>query len=130
MKEQGIVIKINRGTAVIEITPHEKCSKCCSCGAGRKRNVTLPAGKLEHLMTGDKVEIEIDSSKMLKIYTYLYGMPLAVFISIILAVHSITGSPIISFGAALIGTVASFFVINAFLKGKEEYSPKVRKIIE
>ena len=130
MKEQGVVIEIKNDTVIVEITPHEKCTKCCSCGAGRKRTVSAGRHMSAHLDVGDKVEIEVDSSKMLKIYTYLCGIPLVVFVGVILAAYAVCGSPIISFLASLAGTAIAFFVISVFLKGKEEYSPKLRKVIE
>ena len=130
MKEHGTIIKIKKDTVIVEIRPHEKCTKCCSCGAGRKRTVTVATDNVTHFNVGDNVEIEVDSSKMLKVYIYLYGIPLVVFVGIILAVHFVTESPIISFLVSLVGTGISLFVISAFLKGKKEYSPKVRKVLE
>lgn len=117
MKEIGAVIKKEQGKAVIEVLPKKECSKCCSCGAFRKRHFILDGKSAEILKQGDAVEIEIAQSAMMKVYFFLYGLPLIVFVGMIFGVYMFTSSPVISFSSALFAVIAAYLIIGRFNRG-------------
>ena len=127
MKEQGIVIEIKNSEAIVEVSPSEACSKCCSCGAGRPRKITLPAGNLK---AGDKVEVEVDTSSMMKVYCLLYGIPLVVFVSTLIVTYYFSNSPIISFVGGIAGTAISCLLAGIYLRRRSEFIPQICKKIE
>ena len=128
MKEEGTVIRIEKDIAVVEITPSEKCTKCCSCGASKARQVTVAGEAASSLAVGQKVKVEIDSSVMLKLYLMVYAVPLAVFVSVVILLHIFTGSPIISFTGALAATILVYLVMGHFIKTNPSFSPTVTTI--
>lgn len=128
MKEEGKVIRAEKGIAVVEITPSEQCTKCCSCGASKARQVTVAGEEASSLAVGQKVRVEIDSSVMMRLYLLIYAVPLTVFISAVILLHTFTGSPIISFAGALAATVAVYLFVGHFIKRNPRFSPTVTVI--
>ena len=125
MKSQGTVIKIEKAMAIIEMLPEEVCTKCCSCGASKKRYSAITGDKAKDLKIGDSVEIEVDASIMMKAYLMLYGLPLVTFTASVLIVHGITRQPGASFLAAIVNTAIVYLLVGKYLKDKSKYVPNV-----
>jgi len=127
MKEKGIVIKKEGNKALIQTVPGKECKDCRSCGASGPRQFTIYGENALKLQEGDKVEIEIDSSSMMKVFCFLYGIPLVAFVASIVAYYHLTQNPVTSFIAAISATVVSYILIVRYLRGKEQYAPKITK---
>ncbi len=126
MKESGKVININDINVTIEVEPQEACTKCCSCNASKKREVTIKkTNETKELKIGDNVEVEINTASMLKVYFLIYGCPLVVFVSSLLVVYSFIASPIISFVAAIGATIATYLLIGRYMRNRREFLPTV-----
>ena len=125
MKEEGIVIKIEKDTAVIEIPPRKECSKCCSCGASRPRRITVSDGKAEDLKAGDRVGIDIDTSSMMHVYILLYGFPLAAFVGGVFLLHTVFGSPIVSFMGGIAVTGGAYMLVGVYIRRNFRFSPDI-----
>ena len=125
MKEEGKVIEISKGNVVIEIIPKEECTKCCSCNAAYPRRVTVSEEKTGGLSIGGHVEIEIDSSSMMKLYILLYAVPLLAFVATIFGLYIILKSPIISFIAALVATLLVYMLVGFYIRRNFHVSPDV-----
>ncbi len=125
MKEQGTVIEIKGNEAIVEIAPHDKCTKCCSCGAGKPRRFTVSGENAKGLAVGDRVEVDVATSSMMRVYLLLYGLPLVVFVAAVLLLYAIIGSPLISFTGALTATVAVYFALGFYARKSRGLSPKV-----
>ncbi|RKY41799.1 MAG: hypothetical protein DRP85_05000 [Candidatus Makaraimicrobium thalassicum] len=128
MEEQGKVIEIRGGAAVVEIEPHEECHKCGSCNASRPRLVMISPEKAGGLNVGDRVEVRIDSLSMMRVYILLYAFPLAAFVGVILALHAVSRSPVISFFGAMAATITTYMFVGRYLKKDRSFSPDVRKM--
>jgi positive regulator of sigma E activity len=128
MKEEGKVIRADKDLAVIEITPSEKCTKCCSCGASKARQVTVTGENATGLAAGQRVKIDIESSVMMRLYLMIYAVPLAVFVATVIILHLFTESPIISFTVALAATILVYMGMGYFLKRDPRFSPTVTAI--
>lgn len=126
MKEQGYIIKIENTTATVEVRPHEACSKCCSCGAGKKRQVIVTSPNVQDMTIGQEVEVEVDDKVMLKVWLLLYGLPLVAFLAGLLVTNVFTKEPIIAFLAGLACTILTFLAVGRFLRNKPSYSPSIR----
>jgi len=127
MKERGKVVEARSGTIVIEVKPHEECHKCGICGAGRPRRVSVSGEKAHGFSVGDTVEIAMESSMMLKLYTLLYGIPLAVFTGTILALYALSGAPVASFAGALAATIITYAGAGLYIRKNPGLSPRVTK---
>jgi positive regulator of sigma E activity len=125
MKENGKVIEVTGGSAVIEVAPREVCTKCCSCRASELRRITISGEKAKGLKEGDLVEIDIEAAMMLRIYILLYGIPLAAFLGSLLAVYAVFRSPIISFLGGMAGTVIVYMAAGYYIRKKRMFSPNV-----
>ncbi|MBD3379037.1 MAG: hypothetical protein GF408_01075 [Candidatus Omnitrophica bacterium] len=129
MKETGYIVEIKDNELIIEIRPHEACSKCCSCGAGKKRQMTVSSSGISDPAIGDKVGVEIDDSVMLRVYGLVYGIPLVIFtMGIVLSYLFLTRSPGVSFLVGLILMGASFFLTTRVFKNNPKYSPRVTRL--
>lgn len=125
MKEEGIVIKIENGDVVIETKPKEVCTKCCSCGAGRPQRVTISGEKAKGLKEGDRVEVEVETGSMMKVYLLLYGLPLAIFVGTVLVLYAVSNSPLISFFGGAAGTVITYFFVGYFVRKNQDFIPDI-----
>ena len=125
MKEEGRVVSVKDGLAVIETDPREACTKCCSCRAAKPQRITVKGDKAEGLRAGDKVEINVGTSSMMKVYMLLYALPAAVFLAAILSLYFVTASPVISFAGALAATVASYVFSGRYIAEHVNISPDV-----
>ena len=126
MKEEGIVEKIENSSLVIKTVPHKECKGCKTCGAGRSRSIALDQ-RFEELKEGDKVEIEIDPSVMLKLYMFLYATPLLAFVLALLITYGALKEPISSAVIGIIFTGITYFLVGRYIKRKKEFSPKITK---
>ena len=62
MREEGIVIKIEGAAAIVEISPKKACTKCCSCGASKPRQIVITGETLLNFL-----EKELDMIRCPKI---------------------------------------------------------------
>jgi positive regulator of sigma E activity len=125
MKEEGKIIKIEGSEAVIEVSPQEACSKCCSCGAARARRVTVSADKTAGLSVGDIVEVEVDTSSMMKVYILMYGIPLVAFLFSIFSLYLVSSSPPVSFVGAILATGIIYLFIGRYMRSRPGFSPEI-----
>ena len=125
MKEQGTVIEVKVDSVVIESAPKEVCTKCCSCGASRPRQITISGEKAKGLKVGDTVEIDIASGMMMRLYTLFYGIPLAVFVVSILAIYAVCRVPIASFLGAVICTVITYVCVGYHIRKNPRFYPNI-----
>jgi positive regulator of sigma E activity len=125
MKEEGIVIKIGKDTATIEIPPRKECTKCCSCGASGPRRTVVSGDKAKGLRVGDRVEIDIETGSMMRVYILLYALPLAAFVMAALILHAVFRSPAASFAGAIISTIITYMLVGFYIRRNPGFSPDV-----
>ena len=128
MKESGTVIKAEKTSAVIEIRKHEECHKCGGCNTARPVRMTVDGTQAEGLNIGDRVEVEIAASTMMKAYLLLYALPLVVFVAVILILYAVLRSPILSFMGAVAGTILAYLTIGLCIRKKHTFSPNIHPI--
>ena len=125
MKEEGTVIKVENGASTVEIKPQKECARCCSCQASKIRYITVSGEKARSLKKGDRVEVSIDTSSMMRIYFLFYGIPLVVFVGGAIILHAISGSPILSFTGAILLTVLAYILVGFYIRKNSSFSPEV-----
>ena len=116
MKEKGTVMSLEGGAAVIEITPADACTKCCSCSAAKPKRVRIDGSNMPEVAVGDMVTVDIDTSSMMRVYLMIYALPLLVFVGALLGAYAVTASPILSFTAGLAGTAITYFIISRYIQ--------------
>ncbi|MGB2598882.1 MAG: SoxR reducing system RseC family protein [Candidatus Omnitrophota bacterium] len=127
MKEHGKVVKVNNNIAEIEVKPHEECHKCGVCGAARPRRITVSGENVPGLAAGDNVEVEIEPSAMLKLYSLLYGAPLVAFVGASLLLYAVLRSPLVSFAGALAATIFTYIAAGRLTRKIRIFSPHITK---
>lgn len=126
MKEKGKVVSIEEGDAVVALDSREACSKCCACDPTKRgSNITVRSPQAEGLSVGDTVEVEITCTSMMKIYTILYGVPLLVFVGIMLVIYGLSKSPVASFAGAIISTILTYLLIGYYIKRTSGIMPDI-----
>ena len=82
MRERGVVIQVNAGRALVEVTPGEGCGKHCSCsvveGRPSLRRVELDAP--EGVQPGSTVTLEVSSGQVLALSAVVFLGPIACFV--------------------------------------------------
>ena len=130
MKEKCIITKITDKEIFLETLPGEQCSKCCSCNAGSPRHIVVTKDKAGNVAEGDKVEINVHTKSMMKIYIMLYALPLAVFVGSILVLSMFLPSPIWNFLHSLLLTLVAYLFIGIYIRRHTYFlgDIKVKKI--
>ncbi|MFC1480028.1 SoxR reducing system RseC family protein [Candidatus Omnitrophota bacterium] len=127
-KEEGKVIKLENASAIIEVVPHEACTKCCSCRASALRHLTVSGENAQGLAVGDRVELDIDPSVMTRVYIFLYAIPLAAFVATVFALYAFLRSPVLSAFGGLLATVVTYLFVGRYAGKTPNLSVKVTRI--
>ena len=94
MREYGVVIDVNNGRALIEVTPAEGCGKSCSCSAvsgnARLRRVEVEAP--ETARPGSFVTLEVDSRHMLATSAVVFLLPLVLLVAGVIGGNPLLGA--------------------------------------
>jgi len=125
MKETGKVTKIENGQATVEIEGKEACSKCNVCKEAKTKTTIISGEKARQVKIGDHVEINIDSSVLLRVYALLYLIPLVIFVGSTLISYFIFNSPIKSFFIGCVCTGLGYMIVGRHIKKKEYFLPNV-----
>lgn len=125
MKEEGTVREINDSTVRVEIVPREACTKCCSCKASGLRDVFVENHDMGSLTVGDRVEIEIESPKMMRVYMLLYAVPLIIFLAGLFCAYILFASPVISVLTAFVATIIAYIVIGSRIRKMRDLAPQI-----
>lgn len=83
---RGQILAVHPGYAIVSVAPGQACPRCAAgkgCGAGLlysaelQREIRVPLAAGSPLRAGDRVELGIPSSELLRAAIYAYGTPLA-----------------------------------------------------
>ena len=111
-EEQGRVVGMENGVAMVELDPQERCAGCGLCAASEgKMRLTLDA--VEGLKPGQVVIVGIDRSRFLRSLFLLFGLPLIGLVAgaVLGAAHPIPGMT----GDASAAVLAVVLLVAAFL---------------
>ena len=122
MKQKGVVKSvIRRKTACGD--------NCASCGACRMKFQTVTAQNPLGAASGDYVEIETDSKKVLFSAFLVYILPIMVFAAAFLTAQKLSASSIAASAAALCLTAAVWgFAVWFDRRHKDDFIPIVTEI--
>lgn len=139
--EEGVVIEINAGNALVTTTKTSACKGCAaksSCNAmGGGKEMKVEAINLVGAQIGQNVVISFETTPLLKATFMLYMFPI-----IVLLIGAFTGQKlgfILNFNPSLCSAFTGFFffgvsILFVRLQGnkmakKAEYHPKIIRII-
>ncbi len=132
MREEGFVKSVSGDTCEVIVKRKSACGdNCASCKAGcEAREHLCTAKNLIGAKVGDKVFLEMDSTKVLKSAFLVYILPILVFLTVFLAMTECAGNDAFS---ALLATAAGglvFFIVGLVSKrNNAHYMPEVTEII-
>jgi positive regulator of sigma E activity len=126
--EEGIVIKVDKGTAEIAIIEKGECAECsakvyCSPAEGNKKKLKVsdPYG----VKPGDRVKVSLKGSNLFMASVLLYGIPLVLLIvSILIGIslfENTKNKELFGFLTGMGVLVIYYLGIFVFLRKKEEY---------
>ncbi len=126
--EEGIVIKVDKGTAEIAIIEKGECAECsakvyCSPTEGNKKKLKVsdPYG----VKPGDRVKVSLKGSNLFMASVLLYGIPLVLLIvSILIGIslfENTKNKELYGFLTGMGVLVIYYLGIFVFLRKKEEY---------
>lgn len=135
MLESGIVMQVKEKTMIVEFERSEACAKCGACQHGQKQAMLMEVQRIGDVAIGDKVQVQLPESMLLKASFIAYGIPLLMLMAGLLGgsyaaeALGLQGNP--DHYAAIAGIVLaglSFAVIRLTEKKRGEsgvYAPKV-----
>lgn len=132
MKQIGIVIQSDNETAQVKVKRISACSGNCSeCGGGcGGKYMVVTAHNHAGAVCGDRVELEMPSSKVLGAAMMVYIIPVAVFILGYIAADSLVHSEPLSLLTATVMTGILYFInIVKNRKNKDKYRLIIAKIL-
>jgi positive regulator of sigma E activity len=82
VRERGVVIEVNAGRALVEVTPGPGCGRHCSCsvvdGRPHLRRVELEAP--DGVRAGSPVTLEVNSGQLIALSAVVFLGPLVFFV--------------------------------------------------
>ena len=132
MKEKGLVLEIAGETAKIEIKRTTTCKGCSICRMGSSDTMIAEVENPGGAKGGDKVEMEVDTSSILKIAFIVYIFPIVGLIVGYLVGERITGSELVGICFGIGGLILSFRVIYWYdkrMKRERRLRSKIIRII-
>lgn len=140
MREIGKVVAVNNGIAKVEIKRHTACGNCGACQVGQDKLVmeTLAKNTISADI-GDQVEIETETTNVLKASLIIYTFPLIMFIIGCLIGYGVANytnyqvwNNYIGFGTGLVFTLISYLIIRKnekkFINDKA-FQPTICRIV-
>ncbi len=128
MKENGRVVDIKNGTAVVELEKKPGgCGSCRICGKNAGGRLFLETENSAGAERGDSVTVEIDDIAVLRGVLFIYMAPLAGFILGITASCFIKNIPL---KIAVFLTVLGLFWYYGLKKGNEEGKKNRARIVK
>jgi len=89
--EEGIIIKTNGKTAIVQIKRSGACSHCKACGIESDGNMTAEAENPIDAKVGDKVGLNLNSKKALTASLVVFGLPLLALCIGVIGTSLVTG---------------------------------------
>ena len=139
IREQGVVEKIHRNTAVIKVEKSSSCKHCAdkdSCSVA-DRNMTIEVENKLNAKEGDRVEVSVPEGTFVKLSLMVYIFPVvALMIGAILG--DFLSKPFNTDPSATAAITAALFLTASFLLLKvlekkrgtrEKYSPRMTRIV-
>ncbi len=131
MKEVAFVEKITGDRALVSVAKKSACGeKCASCKGGcvpgeRK----LWAKNNMGAEVGDRVVLELDSSRVIYAAFLAYILPVVVFLAVFMALDGFIYSELLLAVIAFLAAGAAVFLVRKINdKSKEKYMPQITKI--
>lgn len=130
MKQTGTVISTDGTSAKIAVVRESACGgNCASCG-GCKADTVVEALNLAGAKKGDRVVLEMDSSRVLLTAFTVYTLPIILLIAVYFAAAALFHSETAGIAAGSGCMVLAYAAIIAFSKkNKNKYTLKVEKIL-
>ena len=141
MKEEGIVTGTNGELAQVKVRRSEACSGCGSQGVchslGGDVDMEVEAMNTAGGGVGDRVQLELPSSSVVKIAFLVYMIPVICLVAGAIAgtklAPSLSLDPELSaLGLAVFGFAAAFLVVRKIgqaMGAKKEYRPEIVKVL-
>jgi sigma-E factor negative regulatory protein RseC len=139
--EEGIIEKAFENKAVVRIQRSSACAHCQSKGACEmlsEKEMRIEVSNRIRAKDGDRVEISIPTSSLLKMSLFVYFLPI-----VALVIGAVLGGEFAdvfrltpTMGSILAGTVfmaAAYFLLkrlNKSAEGRYEYQPQITRILD
>ncbi len=136
MRELAIVKELKRDTVLLEKARTQACSSCgsknsCSVSQGDKI-VTIQALRNDiEVEPGDTVEIETGKLSATRVAMIVYGIPLIVFLAVLIVVNTFLKSEGLAVGLAFASIAVVYGIISIYdRRNRQKLMPRIiRKVV-
>ena len=132
MKEEGRVIEIEGNIAKVQIERKALCDSCRACNMSSGDVMIADAENVASAKVGEKVEVEIDSPRYLKVVFTVYIFPLIGLIVGYIIGESITNSELAGIFSGIGGLFLCFGLIYSYdkrLRRSGKLKSKISRVI-
>ncbi len=130
MTECGVVKKVKRGIAFVEIERNEKCDGCKMCAFGNRSKITMPSVCEIAVEEGQTVSMEMPDRPIGAVALSIYAVPLLT--TVLFALIGLAGTWQLQISLAAAGLVlglAAVVPIERLYRRKSGALPKVISVI-
>lgn len=136
MRELAIVKELKRDTVLLEKARTQACSSCgsknsCSVSQGDKI-VTIQALRNDiEVEPGDTVEIETGKLSATRVAMIVYGIPLVVFLTVLIVINTFLKSEGLAVGLAFASVAVVYGIISIYdRRNRQKLMPRIiRKVV-
>ncbi len=128
MEERARIIDQKDGKLVLETIEKEECSDCATCRRGKLRKTVLRVEDAEEYEVGQEVILYMDSSRMMRLYLFLYGVPLGMFLIGSLGSFYLLGGAARAFAFGVIFTALAYVLVARYIKKSGSVKPEIRSL--
>jgi len=136
MRELAIVKELKRDTVLLEKARTQACSSCGSknsCSVSQSdKIVTIQALRNDvDVEPGDTVEIETGKLSATRVAMIVYGIPLVVFLAVLIVVNTFLKSEGLAVGLAFASVAVVYGIISIYdRRNRQKLMPRIiRKVV-
>jgi sigma-E factor negative regulatory protein RseC len=133
MEEKAVVVEVKGRSARLEIERNSACKTCQACSSGQGRAMFIMVKNEVGAKKGDRVNLEINSTSVLRGAFLIYLLPSLGLILGTLLTSQVTGSVVMEALGSIAGFTISIILVCFYLRKielKGSFIPRITRILD
>lgn len=128
MEEKARITGLREGRITLETVEKKECSGCDSCGRGKPRKTVFKTDNADKYAIGEEVILHMDTTRMMRLYLFLYGVPLCMFLIGSLGFYYLFGGAARAFAGGVFFTALAYVAVARYIKKSGTVKPEIKRI--
>jgi sigma-E factor negative regulatory protein RseC len=133
MEEKAVVVEVKGRSVRLEIERNSACKTCQTCSSGQGRAMFIMVKNEVGAKKGDRVNLEINSTSVLRGAFLIYLLPSLGLILGTLLTSQVTGSVVMEALGSIAGFTISIILVCFYLRKielKGSFIPRITRILD